>query len=101
VDAVNEVIDVHTLRVVAGSSLRIPRLMWMVFYGTIVLSFFLVGIASSADGKRNLIGILLFALALSAVLLLLVDLDRPQEGLLNVGQKALSDLQRQLAVPMP
>jgi len=101
VDAVNEVIDVHSLRVVAGSSLRIPPLMWLVFYGTTVLSFFLVGIASSADGKRNLIGILLFALALAAVLLLLVDLDRAQEGLLNVGQKALIDLQRQLAAPMP
>jgi hypothetical protein len=42
---------------------------------------------------------LLFALA--AVLLLLMDLDRVQEGLINVGQKALLDLQRQLAAPMP
>lgn len=101
VDAVNEVIDLHSLRVVAGSSLRIPPLVWWVFYGTVVLSFFLVGIASSADGKRNLIGILLFALALAAVLLLLVDLDRAQAGLLNVGQKAMLDLQRQLIAPLP
>jgi hypothetical protein len=101
VDAVNEVIDVHSLRVVANPSLRIPPLAWFVFYGTTVLSFFLVGIASSADGQRNIIGILLFALALAAVLLLLVDLDRVQEGLINVGQKALLDLQRQLAAPMP
>lgn len=101
VDAVNEVIDVHSLRVVANSSLRIPSLAWLVFYGTTVLSFFLLGIASSADGQRNLIGILLFALALAAVLLLLVDLDRVQGGQINVGQKALLDLQRQLDAPMP
>lgn len=101
VNAVNEVIDVHSLRVVAQYSLRIPPLAWLVFWGTTVLSFFLVGIASSADGQRNIIGILLFALALAAVLSLLVDLDRVQEGLINVGQKALLDLQRQLAAPMP
>lgn len=101
VDAVNEVIDVHSLRLVANSGLRIPPLMWTVFYGTAVLSFFLVGVISSSDGKRNAIAILLFALALAAVLMLLVDLDRTQEGLLRVGQKALTDLQRQLSVPMP
>jgi hypothetical protein len=101
VEAVNEVIDVHGLRVVAGASLRIPALMWAVFYGTAVLSFLLIGVASSAGGQRNLVGILLFALALAAVLLLLVDLDRSQQGLLTVGQKALLDLQRQFSSPMP
>jgi hypothetical protein len=40
-------------------------------------------------------------LALVAVLVLIVDLDRSQEGVVNIGQKALLDLQRQFANPVP
>jgi hypothetical protein len=36
------------------------------------------------------------ALVLSAVLYLIVDLDRSQEGLLQVSRQALVDLQRSL-----
>ena len=101
VDAVNEVIDVHSLRVVGNSELRLPPLMWQVFYGIAGLSFLLVGLISSADGRRNPIAVLLFALALTAVLVLIVDLDRTQEGLLRVGHKALLDLQRTISASVP
>ena len=95
VDAINEVIDVHSLRL-AAFDLRLPELLWLVLYAATVLSFLLVGVASSADGKRDLLAILLFALAFVAVLMIIVDLDRPQQGLLTVSQTALSDLLRQM-----
>ena len=38
---------------------------------------------------------LALVLVTSAVILLIVDLDRPQEGLLQVSQQTLIDLQRQ------
>jgi hypothetical protein len=60
-----------------------------------------VGISSGADGKRDPLAILLFALALVAVLMIIVDLDRPQQGVLTVSQTALSDLLRQMTTPMP
>ena len=99
VDSVSEMIEVHSRRAVAAVSLRIPWLVWLVFYGIAVLSFFVLGLVSSADGKRNLFGLVLFALALAAVLVLMVDLNRSQEGVVRVGQKALFDLQRQLGSP--
>jgi hypothetical protein len=95
VDSINEVIDVHSLRL-AAVDLRLPRLLGMVLYAATLLSFLLVGVASSADGKRDPVAILLFALALVAVLMIVVDLDRPQQGLLTVSQTALSDLLRQM-----
>ena len=61
-----------------------------------MLSFLLVGVANSADSKRDPFAILLFALAYVAVLMLVVDLDRPQQGLLTVSQTAMSDLLRQM-----
>jgi hypothetical protein len=95
VDSINEVIDVHSLRL-AAVDLRLPRLLGMVLYAATLLSFLLVGVASSADGKRDPVAILLFALALVAVLMIVVDLDRPQQGILTVSQTALSDLLRQM-----
>ena len=61
-----------------------------------ILSFLLVGVASSADGKRDTAAVVLFALAFVAVLMIMVDLDRPQEGLLKVSQAAMSDVLRQM-----
>jgi hypothetical protein len=98
VESINEVIDVHSLRL-ATVDLRLPRLLGIVMYAATVLSFLLVGVASSSDGKRDPIAILLFALAFVAVLIIIVDLDRPQQGLLTVSQTAISDLLRQMATP--
>jgi hypothetical protein len=100
VESINEVIDVHSLRL-AAVDLRLPRLLGVVTYAATLLSFLLVGVANSADGKRDPLAILLFALAYVAVLIILVDLDRPQQGLITVSQTALSDLLRQMTTPVP
>jgi hypothetical protein len=75
--------------------------MWQVLYVTTGLTCLLLGLVSSADGRRNAIVILLLALALATVLILIVDLDRSQAGLITVSQQALLDLQRQFATPAP
>jgi len=100
IESINEVIDVHSLRLVAGQ-LRLPRLLGTVLYAATLLSFLLVGLANSADGKRDPIAILLFAVAFVAVLMVLIDLDRPQQGLLNVSQTAMSDLLQQMKSTAP
>ena len=99
VESINEVINVHSLRL-AAVNLRLPRLLRVVLFAATVLSFLLVGVANSADGKRDFAAILLFALAFVAVLMIMVDLDRPQEGLLTISQTALSDLLQQMAPPV-
>jgi hypothetical protein len=95
VESINEVINVHSLRL-AAVNLRLPRLLRVVLFAATVLSFLLVGVANSADGKRDFVAILLFALAFVAVLMIMVDLDRPQEGLLTINQTAISDLLEQM-----
>jgi hypothetical protein len=75
-------------------------LLRVVLFAATVLSFLLVGVANSADGKRDFAAILLFALAFVAVLMIMVDLDRPQEGLLTINQTALSDLLQQMTTPV-
>ena len=101
VDAVNHMFDVYGQRLAAVANLRLRPLMWQVLYSTAALTFFLVGLVSSVDGKRNAVVWILLALVLAAILVLIADLDRSQEGLLTVSQQALSDLQRQFATPAP
>ena len=85
VDSINEVIDVHLLRL-AAVQLRLPQQLGTVLYVATVLSFALVGVSSSANGKRDTLTILLFALAFVTVFMIIVDLDRAQQGILTVSQ---------------
>ena len=95
VDSINEVIDMHSLRL-SAIQLRLPQQLGTVLYAATLLSFLLVGVSSSANGKRDTLTIFLFALAFVTVFMIIVDLDRAQEGLLTVSQTALSDLLNQM-----
>lgn len=100
IELVNEVIDVHSLRL-AALSRRLPDLLGVVLVASTVLSFRLMGVANSADAKRDFAAILLFTLAFVAVFMIIVDLDRTQEGLLTVSQAAMTDLLQQMTVSRP
>jgi hypothetical protein len=100
VDAINEVIDVHGSRVFFGHA-RIPQMLWISFYLTAGLSFWMLGILNSAVNRRNLISIILFALVVAGVLVVILDLDRPQQGLLKIVQAPLISLETQIGMPGP
>ena len=95
VHAVNDVIKTHSIRITAAYK-RLPRILGVVLIMSTILSFLLVGVASSADRKRDTPAIFLFAIVFTAVLTIMVDLDRPQEGLLRVSQTAMADVLRQI-----
>lgn len=98
VESVNDVIDVHSSRLFVFT-LRLPRVLGFLLLLATILSFLLVGVASSSDRRRDTAAMLIFALVFSAVLFVIVDLDRPQEGLLRVPQTAMTDLLRQITPP--
>ena len=95
VEAVNDVINTHSLRAKAAVK-RLPQVLGHVLILSTILSFALVGVASSADRIRDTAAIFLFALVFTAVFTILVDLDRPLEGTLTVSQAAIMDLLRQI-----
>jgi hypothetical protein len=61
-----------------------------------MLTMILIGVQGSYSGKRNYLALILMILILSMVILIIIDLDRPSQGLIQVPQKALIDLQQQL-----
>lgn len=92
ITSLNEVIDLHGKRVMSGMRTRIPLTIWAALYLVAVLGVGVIGYHAGVSGARRFLTILPLVVTLSAVLLLIADLDRPQEGLFKVSQQALIDL---------
>ena len=100
IESLNQVIDLHSERAVAIFN-RIPINIWLAIFFIALLTVAMVGFQNGVAGSRNTIVQLVMILVFAAVILLIVDLDRPQEGLLRVSQQAFIDLQRQLNSSIP
>ena len=96
VQSLNEVIDLHAKRVMFGLHNRIPELVWLVLYFIAIVSMAALGYQEGLSGSRRSLAVLALAFTFSAVMLLIADLDRPQEGLLRVSQRAMLDLRESL-----
>jgi len=97
----NEVINLHAKRVKAGLRSRIPVLIIAVLYFVTLLAMVSMGYVAGIAGKRAHLVSLALVLAFSSVICLIIDLDRPQEGLLKVSQQPLQDLRNKMAVSPP
>jgi hypothetical protein len=56
----------------------------------------IMGLQIGQSGTRQVSTEIALALAFSVALFVIVDLDRPQAGLVNVSQEALSDLETKM-----
>ncbi len=101
IQSLNEMIDLHAKRVTAGLRNRIPAAIWGALFAVAVLSLAAMGYQAGLSGTSRSIAELAVALSFSAVILLIADLDRPQEGTLRVSQQALIDLQQSMSAPRP
>jgi hypothetical protein len=101
VESLNEVIDLHAKRVTAGLRNRIPGTIWVALFTIAVLSLGAMGYHSGLVGTTRSLAVIAVAFAFSAVIALVVDLDRPQEGTLTVSQQALIDLRQSMNAPAP
>jgi hypothetical protein len=97
VQALNDMIDMHSTRVQIAVRSRIPRTIWFSLYVVSILGLSAMGYQSGLSGSSRSIAIALVALAFSTVIWLIADLDRSQDGLLRVGQGAMVDLQKSMA----
>ena len=94
--AVADLVGLHIKRVNAAIYNRIHASIWMALYGLIALAMGIVGYGAGISGRHSTVAVAALAVAFSLVLLLIVDLDRPQEGIIKVSQQAMVDLQLKL-----
>ncbi len=99
ISALNAMIDLHTKRVVIGTQYRLPPVLWGVLIFVMVVAMAVVGFQFGLAGRRSLHANVAVALAFSAVLLLINDLDRSTSGGFVVSHQPMIDLQRKLNAP--
>ena len=63
----------------------------------LVLSMAVIGYHEGISGTRRSLAVVGLVVAFSAVLLLITDLDRPGQGMLQVNQQSLVDLRKSMA----
>ena len=96
VQALNEVIDLHLKRVTVTIRNRVPTPIWATLFVLMVVGMVMMGTQIGIGGKRHLGMEVALAIAFSVVLFVIADLDRPQEGLIDISQQAMEELQHTL-----
>lgn len=94
--SLNEVIQIHTKRVIIGSQHRIPLLVWIVLIIVTIITMFGVGFQFGLAGNRSLIANLMLAFTFALVMTLIFDLEQPGKGLIDVSQRPMYDLHDRL-----
>ena len=91
--AVNEVIDLHEKRLTAMRN-HVPTIILVLLLVVSVLTMASLGHAAGASGGRGgmLSTALTFAMLVTVVIMVVVDLDRPERGLIRVSQQSLQTL---------
>jgi hypothetical protein len=99
VQSTNDVIDMHEKRLTGALHNRIPRSVWLALMAITSLTMLTMGLQVGLDGRRRFVAIVPLSLAFAVLVTLVVDLDRPQGGMIKVGQQAMIDLQANMAQP--
>jgi hypothetical protein len=92
VQSLNEVIDIHAKRVAAGLVHRIPEVIWITLFFIGILGTTVIGYRAGLSGTRGIPATLALILAFSAVMILIMDLDRPGQSLFQVSQQSMVKL---------
>jgi len=97
IQSLNDLIDLHAKRVMAGLRSRIPASIWLVLYFLAVLSMGAMGYQEGLTRMRRSVAAVAMVLGFSAVLFLIADLDRPGQGSLQISQQSMIDLKKSMS----
>jgi len=96
IKALNDVVDLHRKRMTAGLLNRISPSIFVTLYFVAFLAMALMGYQAGLTEIRSLISGLALILAFSAVLILVIDLDRPSQKIFSVSQQMMVDLKAKI-----
>ena len=96
VSSLNEVIDLHATRLMAGVRSRVPSVIWIVLFLLGFIAMVMLGYHTGLSGSRRSIAVIALVLGFCAVQYLIADLDRPGAGMLRVSQQSMIDLRRSM-----
>lgn len=92
IQALNEQIDAFGSRD-AALGRHVPEPVLFLLFGTLIMTAALVGYSSGVTGHRAAFAAYILLLLIVLLVFLVIDLDRPRRGLIEVSQQGLVDLQ--------
>lgn len=84
--------DIHYTRVHSAVMNRIPFTIWITLYLMAALSMIIMGYQAGLTGRRSPVATVTLAVAFSAVIILITDLDRPIMSFFEINNQLLVDL---------
>lgn len=96
-ESLNRVIDIQEERVTTAIYQRLPSVLLATLYTIAFLCMVALGFSAGLTGLRASFSTMAVNLAVSMVLMLIIDMDRPWQHLFDVSQKSLSDVQHALS----
>ena len=84
--------DIHYTRVHSAIMNRIPFTIWMTLYLMAALSMIIMGYQAGLTERRSPVATVTLAIAFSAVIILITDLDRPIMSFFEINKQLLVDL---------
>jgi len=97
VQSLNEVIDIHGLRVAVGLKARLPNGFWILLYCLFISGLIGVGYHFAIADSRGSWILPILALSFAIVFTLISVLDNPESKFIKVSQQPLIDLQTSIA----
>lgn len=99
VQSLSELTQLHETRVAALLYGRVPETVILLLIFGSALSLGMVGYSAGLTGHRSVVTAAVLVLALSAVLTLVLDLDRPRDGFVEVSQQPIIDVVKAIGQP--
>ncbi|MBK5207706.1 MAG: hypothetical protein JJD98_20675 [Polaromonas sp.] len=93
IQSLNELIDAYGTRN-ASLDRHVPEIVLFLMFATIVMTTATLGYASGIVGHRVTLAAFVLVMLIALVVFLIVDLDRPRRGIIQVSQESLLNLQQ-------
>lgn len=100
-EALTQMFGLQKERHVVGEYDRVPMSVLYLLMAVGILTTVMVGYNAGLTGQRSVASAVILLAVMVAIMTLIIDLDRPADGLLAVSQQALLDLQALIGPPQP
>jgi hypothetical protein len=88
IQSLNEVIDLHTKRLTAMEN-HVPEPVLLLLVAVAIMAGLTVGYACGLQNRRHFFSTMIMALLIAMVITIILDLDRPSRGLIQVSQNSM------------
>jgi hypothetical protein len=90
--SVLRLMDVQTYRVQVVLVNRLPLIIWLTLYFTAIMAMIVTGYQAGLSSRRSPVATYSLALAFAAVMMLIMDLDRPMQSFFELDVTVMEQL---------